>query len=176
MTAYLIYGLAALVLIGLIAWAPQEDSPAAGFHSYFVVLIGALLAIFGLGWLIRQLGFPELVLGEGFIFAFMGLGTAVGALTRLRPYWKVASIWPLFREMPERVRQGVLTIAGLLLLWLGVHGMALGRGALLDCQERYRLAPTGHDSLNVLGRIPAPELRAYNGAPPYSCGELLQLR
>ena len=176
MTAYLVFGAATAAFIVLALWEPREGVFAGVFRNYCVVLIGALLAVFALAWVIKRLGHPELALGDGLFFAVAGAGTAVGAAVRFRPYWEVASLWPLFRELPERTRQGVLTLLGLAILGLGLSRMAEAHSALQDCHHQYDVAVTTHDSLNVLRLVPAPTLRAYRGAPPFTCGDLLELQ
>lgn len=176
MTAYLLYGVATLAVILLAVWSPEAETFASIVRGYFLVLIGLLLLVFGLAWLITRLGYPELTVGQGLLFAVIGAFTGLAALLRYGPYWEVASVWPLFQSMSERVRQGVLTVAGAGLLGLGLHGMTEARRAYQDCRHWYQVAVDTHERLIVLRRVPNAGLRPYRDAAPMTCESLLRGR
>jgi len=169
-------GLGAWLL--LYVWRPSRDSFASVMRWYFLGLIGALFLSGAAVWSLRRAHLGQYANLYAVGFVILGLGTAVGAFTKARWYWMVASNWPLWASVSERTRQVGLTIAGLAIAFFGVLLGARSSRAYNICQQHYRTATTWAESTLVAREVPDSSLRPPRGRfelnkpVPFKCADL----
>jgi hypothetical protein len=179
MKAYLAYSLATGVWLLLLRWQPPFQTFRAGVRNYFLVLLGLLLAVFGLSWTLRHSGLGQYSSWYTLVFILGGLGTTVGAITKAPVYWEFASSWGFYAHMSERWRQIVLTGLGLVMFGGGVMVGIQFRHAYLECQQWYDQAPTAADSAATSTTVPDSSLRPPRGRyrhsepAPMSCQDIV---